>query len=469
MKNIINFILGILGAMILVGCMKPGGVLLETDINPNEINQLIISMNNPNINLSKSIGGFGYEWLVRATLAEDGIILAGTTYRSFDEGTDFYLSKIGFDGETDWAYSMGGTHRDELHGVLKTNDGGLLVYGDSRSMFFSFMKHAGANYPGRPLIIKLDKNQKVQWVKEYMPDHAEFFKIFENEDNTLTVVGTLAHTEEVDNNVEVRYELFFVDLDKSGRQMSGHSFKIENKGLSMAVEGVVKTLSGYYITGLIWNGVKNKGFVGYFDLQGQSQWVRSFEDEKMNISGIKPIPVDSGILLVGSLSTKNHNEVILSRVNVDATFKWHKRVSWGSDVSLYNGIIADDGFILVGYQKEKHSQALITRVNKDGVITHAQEFGGSLDDTMADIFKVPDGYMALGVISDKEKASNYLVIGFNDPEKLNPVAKITLVQAEYSPNIERIIPQKLDWKRLTEREPAADQIRFNQIEIPKIN
>lgn len=67
-------------------------------LNQN-VTDLIVNNENNSVDLARSIGGDGYEYYVKMVTTNTGVLLAGTTFKSVSETTDFLLAKMTLDGK----------------------------------------------------------------------------------------------------------------------------------------------------------------------------------------------------------------------------------------------------------------------------------------------------------------------------------------------------------------------------------
>ena len=114
------------GGFIAVGSTKSSGA-------GNEDIYLVRTDSAGEVLWSKTFGGIEQDlgWSVHGT--SNGFVLAGST-RSFGSGqNDFYLVKTSADGEEEWSKTFGGEGNDRCWALIRTNDGGFVLAGETTS------------------------------------------------------------------------------------------------------------------------------------------------------------------------------------------------------------------------------------------------------------------------------------------------------------------------------------------------
>lgn len=112
----------LIGATISFGAGDSDAWLIKTDGLGNE-------------EWSETFGDVGFDWAISATLTKDGgIAMVGGTV-SFDaDNSDAWLIKTDQDGYLEWSETFGGDFEDVAAAIQKTNDGGLILAGETGSL-----------------------------------------------------------------------------------------------------------------------------------------------------------------------------------------------------------------------------------------------------------------------------------------------------------------------------------------------
>jgi uncharacterized delta-60 repeat protein len=100
----------------------------------------------------KLLGGKKVDKGVAISRSKDGQLLVLGESKSFNRGNgqDLYIAKVSLDGKLLWQKSYGGSEDEFAAGVAGTNDGGVLIVGDSES--YSKKRYRDI------YIVRLDKN-----------------------------------------------------------------------------------------------------------------------------------------------------------------------------------------------------------------------------------------------------------------------------------------------------------------------
>lgn len=108
------------------------------------------------------LGGKGNDLGEFATCDKEGAcLLLGQTIGSFGDSIDYLAMRLDPSGKPLWARTYGGAGIEALQFAIPTSDGGFLFGGQSQSRFWDMVTYVN----GRDLIMKMDRDGKLQWVK----------------------------------------------------------------------------------------------------------------------------------------------------------------------------------------------------------------------------------------------------------------------------------------------------------------
>lgn len=173
---------------------------------------------------TKSLGGSGNDFLYTAVSTQDGGLLLGGSSDS-DKGRDktenskglqdFWVIKLDAGKNIQWQKTLGGTGNDFLRQVIRTQDGGYLLAGESnsgKSPDKSEIGFGGFDY----WLIKLDSKGNVVWEKTIGGLQNEEVKYIQETRNGFMLLG---NTNSVDNTVTQQdngFDVEMISLTKDG-------------------------------------------------------------------------------------------------------------------------------------------------------------------------------------------------------------------------------------------------------------
>lgn len=127
---------------------------------------------NGNIIWQKTIGGSANDLISSCIKLEDGYLLAGTSSSLISGektensvgGKDFWIVKLDFQGNIIWDKTIGGNQDDELKKAIKSNDGNVLLVGNSNSNI-SGSKTENSRGSTDAWLVKININGTILWDK----------------------------------------------------------------------------------------------------------------------------------------------------------------------------------------------------------------------------------------------------------------------------------------------------------------
>ncbi len=149
----------------------------------------------------KSFGGSQIDEAWGIVSSNDGnYIIAGDT-RSNDQditenagASDILIIKISTEGDLIWQKTLGGTSFDACRSISKTNDGGFLIAGSTRSLDGDLSQNNGQN---DALVAKLNENGDLEWQKTIGGSNVDLaFDLVELIDGSIIAVGESSSSNE---------------------------------------------------------------------------------------------------------------------------------------------------------------------------------------------------------------------------------------------------------------------------------
>lgn len=160
----------------------------------------------------KSFGGEEIDEAWSITKTNDGnFIIVGDT-RSNDQdvtnnngAADIWVIKISTDGDLLWEKNLGGTSFDVARHVTKTQDGGFLIAGSSRSSDIDVLQNKGQN---DALTIKVDSNGNIEWENTVGGTDIDFaYGVAQLNNKQIVTIG-----DTTSNNLDISENKGFTDL-----------------------------------------------------------------------------------------------------------------------------------------------------------------------------------------------------------------------------------------------------------------
>ncbi|MCW8822158.1 MAG: hypothetical protein OQK45_08000 [Sulfurovum sp.] len=295
--------------------------------------------------------------IIRA--ADGSLIILGSS-KSFAKNydRDLYVAKVSPDGKLVWKQTVGGDRDEFAGGLAGTDDGGVLVVGDSNSF--------GNGYKD-VYIAKLDKNGKV--LSSYImggekEDSAK--ALTRTADGNMMLVGYREPERAGDT------DFFVVKLDQNGKKIWTKTYGQEQAD---SLNSVTATVDG----GIVATGS-----------------TRSYGSEQTDMSVIK--------------------------FDTDGNIVWHKiygfkYYEYGNAVSSTDdgGVMVAGGTTTLG--KGDHSVYMIA-LDKSGELIWSHVYGDRGKDTMNAIARMDDGSMvAVGGSDSYSRATKFYMLKIDKQEK----------------------------------------------------
>jgi len=299
---------------------------------------------------------FGY------THSNDGDISDKTT-----TDNDYWVVKFTKDGIISWSKTYGGTSDDRGEKIFRTNDGGYILAGYSRSNDGDVSVNAGLqDY----WIVKINETGEVQWEKSFgFPGIDRAHSVIQTKDNGYFITG-------------------FLDVTASEGEGNDKRKKSEKHGV-----------------GEFW-GIK-------LDSKGNKEWRRYYGGSDNDRSYDVLQTEDNGFLMIGSsesndfdiTNSKGSYDFWAVKVNSEGTLVWQKSFG-GSETDVAYAIAATGNgkYVIVGDTRSNDKDITDAKGNADlwaiqidgnGNLIWQKSFGGTEFETGRGIYKTNDGNFIL--------------------------------------------------------------------------
>ena len=127
---------------------------------------------------------------------------------------DFWVVKISETGELAWEKSFGGSQTDEARGIVKTNDGNYLIVGDTRSNDIDVSINKGA---ADFWVIKISPNGELLWEKTFGGSSFDAARsISKTQDGGFIICGSSRSSNINLSNNNGQNDAWVIKIDNSG-------------------------------------------------------------------------------------------------------------------------------------------------------------------------------------------------------------------------------------------------------------
>nr|WP_315030266.1 T9SS type A sorting domain-containing protein [uncultured Chryseobacterium sp.] len=312
-----------------------------------------------------------------------GFFVAGNIQNSSNGygSKDVWITRLDKDGKELSQLILGGKGLDEVEKMIPTKDGGALLGIYSRSaatsnqpsvmahtkpternttsVAISQMPKASSNFgEGDYWIVKLDKNGKVEWEKNYGgkgDDHVRTLALT----STGFIIGGESRSERSGNKsvgLEEGTDLWLIALNDRGDEQWQKSYNFKNRDILMGMnviqseEGTKGVLLGGYtqVEGRMEKDDETFWML-YLDANGNEQWRKHVSGESRQkeerLSDLK-LNRDGSIILVGTsaqeLGKENWKIVKLGDKQVDQLIPKY-------DIKIYPNPVSDYAYVEIGF------------------------------------------------------------------------------------------------------------------------
>jgi hypothetical protein len=281
------------------------------------------------------------------TRAADGSLIVLGSSKSFAKNydRDLYVAKVSLDGKLVWKQTLGGDRDEFAGGIAGTDDGGMLVVGDSNSF--------GNGYKD-VYIAKLDKNGKV--LSSYImggekEDSAK--ALTRIADGNMILVGYREPERAGDT------DFFVVKLDQNGKNIWAKTYGQEQADLLNSVTALAD--GGIVATGSTrsYGSEQTDMSVIKFDTNGNIVWHKIYGFKYYEYGNAVDNTEDGGVMVAGGTTTlgKGDHSVYMIALDKSGELIWsHVYGDRGKDT--VNAIARmDDGSMVAVGGSDSYSRA----------------------------------------------------------------------------------------------------------------
>ncbi|MGH1518402.1 T9SS type A sorting domain-containing protein [Chryseobacterium sp. JK1] len=368
------------GGFLLAGTSYSGKGLDKKDDSKGGSDIWLIRINEFGDELWQKTLGTSFDEEARSVIqtTDLGFFVAGNVQNASKGygSKDVWISRIDKDGKELSQLILGGKGLDEVEKMIPTKDGGALLGIYSRSSevrvsgseqrstsstAISQMPKATSNFgEGDYWIVKLDKNGKVEWEKNFGgkgDDHVRTLALTSNG----FIIGGESRSERSGNKtvgIEEGTDLWLISLNERGDEQWQKSYNFKNRDILMSMS-VLHAADDKSSKGILLGGyTQAEGRIEkddetfwmlYLDENGNEQWRKHITGESRKreerLSDLK-LNRDGSIILAGTsaeeLGKENWKIVKLGDKQVDKLIE-------KQDIKIYPNPVSDYAYVEIGF------------------------------------------------------------------------------------------------------------------------
>ena len=292
---------------------------------------------------------------------DQGFFVAGNVQNSSKGygSKDVLIIRLDKDGKVLSEQTFGGRGLDEVEKMIPTRDGGALLGIYSRSSISGTKKTENFG-EGDYWIVKLDKNGKVEWEKNFGGKGDDHLRTLALTSNGF-IIGGESRSERSGNKtfgLEEGTDLWLISLNKRGDEQWQKSYNFKNRDILMGMS-VLHSADDKSSKGILLGGyTQAEGRIQtddetfwmlYLDQNGNEQWRKYVKGESRKkeerLSDLK-LNRDGSIVMAGTsaeeLGKENWKIVKLGDRQVDQLIEKY-------DIKIYPNPVSDYAYVEIGF------------------------------------------------------------------------------------------------------------------------
>ena len=296
----------------------------------------------------KLLGGKKKERGVAISRAKDGTLLILGEGKSFNENgdQDLYVAKLSLEGKLLWEKSFGGERDEYAGGIAGTNDGGVLVVGDTES----FSKKGYRDI----YIVRLDKDGNERSIKTIggkLNDEAN--ALTRTADGNFMMVGSREVTRSGDA------DFFLMKLNQEGQKIWARTLGQDENDVLLAVAPTPD--GGIVATGKTrsYNSVQTDLAVMHFNKEGKLIWFKIYGFKYYDEGNAITMTKDGGYVVAGKTNSmgKGDYDAYILALSPKGKLLWSKLYG-DSNRDIANGVTrTTDGKIVIVGESDSYTRS----------------------------------------------------------------------------------------------------------------
>ena len=305
-------------------------------------------------------------------MSDDGVVVVGNTRSNGGFGNNAWIIRLNRAGDLVWEREFGGLNNDQVYGVVKTEDGGVVVAGHTRS------RGAGKS---DFWVFRLGHQGNLIWERTFGTLHNDRARtVAATPDGGFLVAGT------TQTNDEQEIDAWLLKLDGEGRRIWDSTFGgTGNDGiyhLAVNPDGSIAT-AGYTALG---------GLAGYdvwvlrLSKQGKMVWERKLGRGVFDAATAIAATPEGGFLVVGVTSEDafQKDDAWLLKLNGAGEVLWERIFGGAKPDTARSVLITPNNSYLVTISTSSYgagsADAWLLHLGKDGTLKWDRFYGGKLWD-----------------------------------------------------------------------------------------
>lgn len=303
------------------------------------------------------MGGKGYEngnRIIRT--ADGGLIIFGNTASSFGLSTDYIALKLSKNGDFIWAKTYGGEGAgiDKLIYTVATHDNGFLMFGESTSNFFTSLKYGTYRDSFRPFLIKIDSFGAVQWANTLELNAANVFSVIQTQDHDYVIAGLV-----IPDKNSSRSQIAVFKLSENGNLAWARICDVGNTNIAFSV---TESADG----DLILSGHKQESNGAYpllmkLDRNGNPLWAKIYSinnssREKIYFRQVFHVS-DGSLIAAGQEEKQEGTHILVMKLKTDGEIIWSKFYERHDNNNFIKILAQDNGnYLILGSQSNGNTR-----------------------------------------------------------------------------------------------------------------
>lgn len=338
----------------------------------------------------------------------------------------------------DWDKTLGGSSWEELHSLVPTPDGGVLVAGITQSPAdgdVAYERLGDWDY----WLIKLNKKGAIEWQRRYGGNKADRIWVSKQTRDGGFIIGGESLSDVSGDKTEPsrgNWDFWMIKVDKNG--ILEWDKTIGGDGHDAIRGDIIETKDGgFLLAGVSDSNVggdktePSRGAWDYWivrtDNKGNVLWDKTFGGEQRELMQAAIEMPDGGFLLGGESRSgisgdKNDflrglNDYWIVRVDAIGNLIWEKTIGANWDEAIFDMVRAETGIIYLAgfsgsdatFEKSNPSYGSIdywiVAIDDDGNLLWEKNYGGKNPDTAYDIKINERGNLVVGGISSSDTSA----------------------------------------------------------------